>query len=55
MHREGCGKERHCHSLGGERLLLDQRCDQPQQLLLLWPLASLAEKGSDVDIGDLAA
>jgi hypothetical protein len=53
VRKSATANERHCHS--SVRAFLNQRSDQPQQLLLLWALASPAEKGSDVDIGNLAA
>jgi hypothetical protein len=31
----------------------DQRSNQAQEFLLLWPAASPDEKGADLDIGDL--
>jgi hypothetical protein len=34
--------------------LLDQRSDKAQELLLLWPAAGRDQKGSDVNVGDLA-
>src|SRR5438445_483485 len=35
--------------------LLDQRSNQAQEFLLLWPVASCNEEGSDLNVGDLAA
>ena len=35
--------------------LLDQRSNQPQEFLLLWPIASCNEEGSKLNIGHLAA
>src|SRR6266487_699054 len=35
--------------------LLDQRCNQAQEFLLLWPVARCNEEGSDLNVGDLAA
>ena len=37
------------------RAVLNQRSDQPQQLLLFWAVASLHKKGPDVDVGSFAA
>jgi hypothetical protein len=34
--------------------LLDQRSNQAQEFLLLWSVAGRDEKGSDLNIGDLA-
>src|SRR6266513_898218 len=35
--------------------LLDQRSNQAQEFLLLWPVARCNEEGSDLNVGDLAA
>ena len=35
--------------------LLDQRSNQPQEFLLLWPIASCNEEGSELNVGHLAA
>ena len=42
-------------ALGIGGCFLNQRSDQPQQLLLLRALPASAEKGSDFDIRNLAA
>jgi hypothetical protein len=34
--------------------VLDQRSDQAQEFLFLWPVAGRDEKGSDLNIGDLS-
>ena len=34
--------------------LLDQRSNQAQEFLLLWPVARCNEEGSDLNVGDLA-
>jgi hypothetical protein len=35
--------------------LLDQRSNQPQEFLLLWPIAGCDEEGSELNVGHLAA
>src|SRR5205823_13454638 len=35
--------------------LLDQRSNQAQEFLLLWPIAGCNEKGSELNVGHLAA
>ena len=35
--------------------LLDQGSNQPQEFLLLWPIASCNEEGSELNVGHLAA
>jgi hypothetical protein len=40
---------------GNPRELLDQGSNQPEEFLLLWPIASCNEEGSELNVGHLAA